>query len=66
MAPVIDQFILENPDIEYVRVDVDENPSFAIENNVMSIPNLIIVDGDSKKQHLGVANMEKLKELFNR
>lgn len=66
MAPIIDQFISENPEIEYIRIDVDQNPSLSIENNVMSIPNLVVLDGDTKKQHIGVANMEQLKELFNK
>lgn len=66
MAPIIDEFISNYPEIEYVRINVDENPSVAIENGVMSIPNLVIIDGDIKKQHVGVANMDQLKTLFNK
>lgn len=66
LTPVIEQFLLENPSIDYVKVDVDDQGYIAQQNNVMSVPTLIIKKNDVElKRHKGVANMETLKGLFD-
>jgi thioredoxin 1 len=66
LAPVLEQFLTENKDIDYIKIDVDDQGYFAQENNVMSVPTLIIKKDDVElKRHKGVANMETLKGLFD-
>lgn len=66
LAPVLEQFLTENPEIDYIKIDVDDQGYVAQQNNVMSVPTLIIKDNDIEvKRHKGVANLETLKGLFD-
>jgi thiol-disulfide isomerase/thioredoxin len=65
IAPIIEEFILENPNIDYIKIDVDDQSYVAHENNVMSIPTLIVKDnGVEIKRHKGVATKQDIRNLF--
>lgn len=66
LAPILEQFLAENPTIDYIKIDVDDQGYVAQENNVMTVPTLIIKENDVElKRHKGVASKETLKGLFD-
>lgn len=66
MAPIVQEFLNENPDIIYTKIDVDENSAAALSNDVKSIPTFIVKDGSGEvfKRHTGALTKDKFKELF--
>jgi thioredoxin 1 len=46
MKPVIAEIVEENPDIEYVAVDIDNNRDLALQYDVMGVPTFIIEQDD--------------------
>lgn len=65
MAPMIDKFILENQDIEYIKINVDTDFEMVGKYGVQTIPTLIsIVDQDIKGRISGITSEEKIKSLF--
>ena len=66
MEPIIVQFLEENPDIIYTKIDVDSNVDAARMNNVMSVPTFIIkTDSEEIKRHTGAANLDQVNSWFN-
>jgi thioredoxin 1 len=63
IKPIIEQYIQENPEIEYITIDVDSNLDAVKEWSVMSVPTLIAV-GEETKRHTGVITSEQLKDLL--
>ena len=41
LAPIVEKVIEENPEVDLLRVNVDENEELAVRYNIVSIPNLI-------------------------
>ncbi len=50
-GPVVDAFVNDN-EIQLIKVNIDENPELAIENNITSIPVLVLLDGDDELYRL--------------
>ena len=64
--PFVDEFILENPDIEYKYIDVDHNINLASEYEVMSVPTFIFYrDGKQVNRHTGTITKTQLSNFFN-
>lgn len=63
IKPIIEEYISNNPNIEYVTVDVDNQTDLVKEWSVMSVPTLIAI-GDEVRRHTGVITSEQLKELL--
>lgn len=54
LAPVLEEVSNEHPDIQFIKVNVDEEPELAQRYGVMSIPALFAVkDGEVKKSVVG-------------
>ena len=65
MKPIIGQFREQNPDIEYVSIDIDKEPDIAKSHGVMGVPTFIsYVDGKQYTSHTGAMPLAKLKALF--
>jgi thioredoxin 1 len=67
MAPVIDKFVADNPDIKYTKLDIDEVDSLlAVEQyDVRGVPTFVILKDDEVfARHTGAANPEKFASLF--
>lgn len=55
LGPIIDQVAEEHPEIKVCKVNVDKEPSLAIDYKVMNIPNLIVFkNGEKVNQAIGV------------
>lgn len=65
IKPIIEEFVSENPDVEYVLIDVDTQLDMVNEHNIMSVPTLIsIVDGDVASRWSGIADKIVIEQLF--
>ncbi len=67
MAPIIDNLSEEIKDVNFVKVDVDENGDLASEHSISSIPSFYIFkDGKVTSQLLGVKSKEDMIEEINK
>lgn len=65
IKPLIDEYIKNNPDIDYQRVDIEEDFDIAKEHNVMGIPTLVVIKDDIvTARHTGMADADKIASLF--
>ena len=48
--PILEQLAGEHPGIEFVKVNIDENPSFASRYNVLSIPTVVLFEGGEAQE----------------
>lgn len=65
IKPLIDEVVAENPDISYLKIDIEEDFDMAKLYNVMSIPTLIVIKDDTvHARHTGNATLDKIKSLF--
>lgn len=66
MKPTIQDFVINNPSIEYTKVDIEKDFDIAKQYNVMGIPTLIAIkDGSIAGRHTGLADYEKINNLFD-
>ena len=55
LAPVLEDLADENPEVTFVKVNIDDLPTLAQEYGVMSIPTLLYLkDGILKDKTVGV------------
>ena len=65
-SPVIEELEEEMSDVEFVKVDVDENQNTAQKFGIMSIPTLLIKkDGEVVDKHIGAASKTDLENKLN-
>ena len=65
MKPVIDKFISDNPDIEYILIDVDSQVDLVEEYEIKTVPTFISkIDGVIHDRIIGVASEFKLQSMF--
>jgi thioredoxin 1 len=67
MAPMIDKFVTEHPEIEYEKFDIDLPESMlAIEEfEVRGVPTFVVLNGEEiKSRHTGSATPDKFASLF--
>jgi thioredoxin 1 len=65
MEPVIQEFLSENPEIVYIKIDVDQDSATAQKHGVMGIPTFISVDGENVVARAkGAIPKEELQSLF--
>lgn len=62
LAPVLEQFANEMPDVKVVKVDVDAVSDIAKEYGIISIPTLILFkEGEAHDKQVGFMNINQLK-----
>jgi thioredoxin 1 len=52
VAPVLEQLGEANPDVEFVKLDIDANPDVASRYDVLSIPTVILFAGGEARETL--------------
>ena len=63
IAPILDEVAGENDGVSIVKLNVDDNPSSAMQHDVMSIPTMILFkDGVEKKRLVGARSKTALLE----
>jgi thioredoxin 1 len=54
IAPVLEQLAEANPDVEFVKLDIDANPDAASRYDVLSIPTVILfAEGEPRQTLVG-------------
>ena len=65
MAPIIEKFINDNPDIKYTKIDVDEESNLIYKYNVRSVPTFIaLIDGEFHNRLGGVNQESDIRSIF--
>ena len=52
VAPVLEELATETEQVEFVKLDIDENPVVASRYDVLSIPTVMVFDGGEAKETL--------------
>lgn len=66
IAPSLEEISEENPNVEIVKVNIDENPDLAAQFGVRSIPTLMLFkDGQQASVQVGAAPKSKLVAWIN-
>lgn len=64
--PIIDNFILNNPDIEYKNFNVDDEVELTRQYEVIGIPTFLFYrDGKQVNRHVGTITEAQLGNFFN-
>lgn len=65
MNPILDELEKELPDVEFLKVNADEDPKQTSEHGVMGLPTFVILkDGKEVGRKVGVTKKEDLKALL--
>ena len=65
MAPVIERFINDNPEIKYTKVDVDVETELVREYRIQSVPTFIaLIDGEYHNMLGGVKPESVIRSIF--
>ncbi len=63
LSPILEELDSEIEDVEFVKLDVDQHPQIAGQNQVMGVPTVVILkDGEVKDRFVGVQPKEVIKE----
>ena len=66
LSPILEELNEEIEDVEFVKLDVDQHPQIAGQNQVMGVPTVVILkDGEVKDRFVGVQPKEVIKEKIN-
>ncbi len=65
MAPVIEAFAEDHPDVAVFKVDVDQNPTLSKTYKIQSIPTIILFENGKEKERLiGSVSKQALLDLI--
>ena len=65
LGPIIDQIAKEHPEVKVCKVNVDKEPSLAIDYKVMNIPNLLVLkNGEKVNQAIGVHSKSDIEAMI--
>ena len=63
LSPILGELDNEIEGVEFVKLDVDQHPQIAGQNQVMGVPTVVILkDGEVKDRFVGVQPKEVIKE----
>lgn len=66
IKPVIESYLLENPYIQYIQINVDQDHNKTSDYAVRSVPTLIVLeDNEVVNRHSGVITYNELEQLIN-
>ncbi|MDD6072422.1 MAG: thioredoxin [Clostridiales bacterium] len=64
LGPIVDQIAEEHPEIKVCKVNVDKEPSLAMDYKIMNIPNLIVFkNGEKVNQAIGVHSKSDIEAM---
>lgn len=67
LSPVLERLDAMNPDVDFYKVNIDENPSLASEFEIMSIPNVVVFkNGQAVESSIGFVSEQQLQEIISR
>ena len=63
LSPILEELDDEIEGVEFFKLDVDQHPQIAGQNQVMGVPTVVILkDGEVKDRFVGVQPKEVIKE----
>jgi|TARA_Y100000816_G_scaffold271918_1_gene236882 thioredoxin 1 len=63
LSPILEELNDEIEGVEFVKLDVDQHPQIAGQNQVMGVPTVVILkNGEIKDRFVGVQPKEVIKE----
>ena len=66
MVPIIEGLRAEFPEVDFVEIDVEEEPKIAQQFNVRSLPTFVLLkDGEIMAQRIGAASRAELVSMIN-
>ena len=66
LSPILEELNDEIEGVEFVKLDVDQHPQIAGQNQVMGVPTVVILkDGEVKERFVGVQPKEVIKEKID-
>ena len=66
MAPIVAELAAEVPDVEFAKLDVDQNAEIAMGLRIASIPTLMLFkDGRAVDRIIGVTTKQQLKRMID-
>lgn len=66
MKPIIDEFLSNNPNIQYKVYDAENDRDFFKAYGVKSVPTFIVIkDKNAVAWHTGLADLKKIEGLFS-
>ena len=64
--PILEEIEEDYPDVEFEKVDVDQNQDVANEYSVRSLPTLVVENDDGEvERFIGVTQREQIVEALN-
>lgn len=65
LGPIIDQIADAHPEVKVCKVNVDKEPSLAIDYKVVNIPNLLVFkNGEKVNQAIGVHSKQDIEAML--
>ena len=65
LSPIVDQIAEEHPEIKVCKVNINEEPSLAIDYKVMSIPTLLVFkNGEKVNMSIGVQSKSDIEAML--
>lgn len=66
MKPVVEKVAAQNSDVEFVSVDIDDNPDLATKMNIRAVPTLVFLKDDVVvKEMVGLTSLDNLLKAVN-
>jgi len=66
MKPVIEEVLGDFNDIEFVDINVDEDPDMAREYSIRTIPALVLKEGDRVEKLIGSVSTKQVKDFLSK
>lgn len=61
-TPIIEDLAKNNPDFPFAKIDVSKNPGLASKMGIMSLPNILLINGGKvKDQIIGSTNKKEIE-----
>ena len=65
-TPILESLVIKNPNVKFVKIDIDANNELAVKYNISSIPTLILFfGGEIKTSIIGLRKEEYLQRVIN-
>lgn len=66
LAPVVEKASVQLSDVEFVSVDIDDNPDLATKMNIRAVPTLVFLKDDVVvKEMVGLTSLDNLLRAIN-
>ena len=66
LAPIVEKAAAQNPDVEFISVDVDLEPDLATKMKVRAVPTMVFLKDDVVvKEMVGLTTLDNLLKVVN-